>query len=167
MAFRFLTAFRLQSICQPFKWLGRPFTRNISPLEQLRHPFIGNINPFKQLSYPFIRYIKQFERLGHPFVEDIRPFEWLDCRFVEDIRLFEWLGHSYFSIPLNFVLNDMGDESRYPCKKFHWFEWSFNSMFSRFVWLYLHKFISFKLLFCPYWSNMHTQVIMEWILFQM
>ena len=149
------------------KWLGRPFTRNISPLEQLCHPFIGDINPFKQRSYPFIRYIKQFERLGHPFVEDIRPFEWLDCRFVEDIRLFEWLGHSYFSIPLNFVLNDMGDESRYPCKKFHWFEWSFNSMFSRFVWLYLHKFISFKLLFCPYWSNMHTQVIMEWILFQM
>ena len=167
MAFRFLTAFRLQSICQPFKWLGHPFTRNISPLEQLCHPFIGDINPFKQLSYPFIRYIKQFEQLGHPFVEDIRPFEWLDCRFVEDIRLFEWLGHSYFSIASIFVLNDMGDESRYAFKKFHCFEWSFNSMFSRFIWLYLHKFFSFKLLFCLYWSNMHTQVIMEWTLLQM
>ena len=93
MAFRFLTAFRLQSICQPFKWLGRPFTRNISPLEQLCHPFIGDINPFKQLSYPFIRYIKQFERLGHPFVEDIRPFE--------------RLGHLYYGITLNFLPNDL------------------------------------------------------------
>ena len=96
MAFRFQTAFRLQAVFQPFKWLGRPFTRNISRLERLRHPFFGNINPFKQLSYPFIRNIKRFERLGHPFVEDIRPFEWLGCMFVEDIRLLEWLGHSYY-----------------------------------------------------------------------
>ena len=150
MAFCFRSAFRLQAVCQPFKWLGCPFTRNISPLERLRHLFIGNINPFKQLSYPFIRNIKWFERLGHPFVEDIRPFEWLDCLFVEDIRLFEQLGHSYYSIPFNFLLNDMGDESRYPLKKFYLFERSFNSMVLRFVRRYWHKFIGFKLLFCPY-----------------
>ena len=52
MAFHFQTAFRLQAVFQPFKWLGHRFTRNISPSERLCHPFIGNINPFKQLSYP-------------------------------------------------------------------------------------------------------------------
>ena len=98
MAFHFQTAFHLQSVCQPFKWLGCPFIRNISPLEQLRHPFIGNINPFKQLSYPFIRNIKRFERLGHPFVEDIGPFEWLDCLFVEDIRTLGCLDSSVIRI---------------------------------------------------------------------
>ena len=169
MAFCFHTAFLLQAVGQPFKWLGRQFTRNISPLERLCHLFLGNINPFKQLSYPFIRNIKRFERLGHAcdhlFVEDIRPFEWLDCSFVENIRLFEQLGHSYYSIPLNFLLNDMGDKSHYPFKKFHLFEWSFNSMVLRFVQRYLHKFIGFKLLFCPYWNSVHTQAIMEWIIF--
>ena len=123
-------------LCQPFERLGHPFARN-SPFEWLPHPLVRNINPFERLSYAFVRNIKPFKRLGHPFVEDIRPFE--------------RLGHLYYGIPLNFLSNDMhGRRVTLFIKKIHLLERSFNSMFSRFVWLHLHKFIGFKLLFCPF-----------------
>ena len=59
MAFRFLTAFRLQAVCQPFKRLGHLFERNIRLV-------VENINLFEQLSCPFIRNIKLFQWLGSP-----------------------------------------------------------------------------------------------------
>lgn len=112
-AFCFQMAFHLcilQAVCQPFKWLGHLFARNIRWFKWLCHPFLGNINPFEWLSDQFVKRHQTIEWLGHPFVEDIRPIEWLGHRFVEDIRLFEWLGHPYYGIPLNFLSNDMGDE---------------------------------------------------------
>ena len=136
--FRFSNSFPFtSSLCQLFEWLGQPFARN-SPFEWLPHLLVRNINPFKWLSYTFVRNIKPFKRLGHPFVEDIRSFE----RF----------GHLYYGIPLNFLwMTCMGDELCYSFKKIHLFEPITCSLVlinvSRFVWLHLHKFISFKLLF--------------------
>ena len=155
LAFCFQTAFRLQAVCQPFNQLGHLFARNARLFEQLRHPFVGNINLFEQLSCPFVRNIKLFEWLGHPFVEDIRPFEWLRHAFIEDIRPFERLGHTYYSIPLNFLLNDMEDKlCRISLVR------TVNSMFSTFVRLHLHTFyISFKLLFHPFKTTLvHKQL---------
>ena len=125
-------------LCRPFERLGHAFARN-STFEWLPHrphPLVRNINPFERLNYAFVRNIKPFKRLGHPFVEDSRRFE--------------RLGHLYYGIPLNFLSNDMHGSCAIRSKKNPSFERSFNSMFSRFVWLHLHKFIGFKLLFCPF-----------------
>ena len=123
-------------LCQPFERLGHPFARN-SPFEWLPHPLVRNINPFERLSYAFVRNIKLFKRLGTRLLKTsgrsngvvicIMAFLCIFCR-----------------------MTCMGDELRYSLKKIPLFERSFKSMFSRFVWLHLHKFIGFKLLFCPF-----------------
>ena len=108
-----------------------------SPFEWLPHPLVRNINPFERLSYAFVRNIKLFKRLGTRLLKTsgrsngvvicIMAFLCIFCR-----------------------MTCMGDELRYSLKKIPLFERSFKSMFSRFVWLHLHKFIGFKLLFCPF-----------------
>ena len=135
--FPFSNGFLLTSrLCQPFERLGHPFARN-SPFEWLPHLLVRNINPFERLSYAFVRNIKLFKRLGTRLLKTsgrsngvvicIMAFLCIFCR-----------------------MTCMGDELRYSLKKIPLFERSFKSMFSRFVWLHLHKFIGFKLLFCPF-----------------
>ena len=123
-------------LCQPFERIGHPFARN-SPFEWLPHPLVRNINPFERLSYAFVRNIKLFKRLGTRLLKTsgrsngvvicIMAFLCIFCR-----------------------MTCMGDELRYSLKKIPLFERWFKSMFSRFVWLHLHKFIGFKLSFCPF-----------------
>ena len=135
-----LSVFKRLSVYKPFVSTVRtawsPVRWN-SPFEWLPHPLVRNINPFERLSYVFVRNIKLFKRLGTRLLKTsgrsngvvicIMAFLCIFCR-----------------------MTCMGDELRYSLKKIPLFERSFKSMFSRFVWLHLHKFTGFKLLFCPF-----------------
>ena len=106
----------------PFEWLPHPLETSIRSNDLVTRS-LETLNRSNDL----VTHLLKTSGRSNGLVICILAFLWIFCR-----------------------MTFMGDELRYSFKKIHLFERSLNSMFSRFVWLHLHKFIGFKLIFCPF-----------------
>ena len=136
----------LQAICQPFEWLGHLFARSIRWFKWLCHPFLGNINPFEWLSDHFVEKHQTIQMTWSP-IRWRHQANWMTqspvCWRHQAVQT-AWssvLWHPFeFSVKwpgrwvtLNFTCLS-SDLNVFQ----HWFDYI------------LHKFMGFKLLFCPF-----------------